>query len=324
MQQKGRQKVFSKAIPRLYIKMKIAVFGGSGNVGSKLVDRLLESDASVRVICRHARPSNAFTESLKTLSRAPLTKCALEVMTGDMLDPDAVRKALQGIDKVYLLTPVHYSEFAQGMTVFNICKQVGIQHLVYQSVISPETFTDVPHFASKLAMETAIRSFSHNMPYTILRPAYFMQNDLAFVDEMKQTGVYNNTLDDLSILQVDTHDVADVAAKILLTPGTEHYGKTYTIHHPNRLSGHQIASIWSNILDQNVSYGDRDLDTWEKNMRERGAPTWLIFDLRIMYDALHERGVPENPKDCERVESILRRKLHSYEHFAIAITQENG
>lgn len=305
------QKVFSKAIPRLCIKMKIAVFGGSGNVGSKLIDRLLESDVSVRVICRHARPSNAKAS----------TKCALEVMTGDMLDPDAVRKALQGIDKVYLLTPVHYTEFAQGMTVYNICKQVGIQHLVYQSVISPETFTDVPHFASKLATETAIRHSSYNLPYTILRPAYFMQNDLAFVDEMKQTGVYNNTLDDLSILQVDTHDVADVAAKILLTPGTEHYGKTYTIHHPNRLSGHQIASIWSKILDQDVTYGDRDLDTWEKKMRERGAPTWLIFDLRIMYDALHERGVPGNPKDCERIESILSRKLHSYQHFA---TQENG
>jgi uncharacterized protein YbjT (DUF2867 family) len=44
-----------------------------------------------------------------------------------------------------------------------------------QSVFRVDQFRDVPHFASKLAVENALREFG--VPYTILRPGYYIQND---------------------------------------------------------------------------------------------------------------------------------------------------
>src|SRR5947209_151036 len=142
--------------------MKILIFGGSGNVGSKLARRLLEEGADVTVFCRH-QPSSIPDRA--------------KIVLGDMLKPETVRVALNGIDKVYLLNAVQPDEFTQATIVYNMCKRNSIKHLVYQSVINPELFKDVPHFGGKLAIENAIKETADVLPFTILRPATFMQND---------------------------------------------------------------------------------------------------------------------------------------------------
>lgn len=286
---------------------KVIVFGGSGNVGLKLVKYLVKHGADVRVFCRH--------------ECEPLTNLGVETVHGDMLNPKDVEKALRHVDKVYLLNPVHPTEFAQAMIVFNLCKQMKIKHLVYQSVISPENFKDVPHFASKLAVENAIREFGQILPFTIIRPAYYMQNDFHILEVIVGKNLYVNPLDDLSILQIDTNDVAEFAAHVLLSKDSEHYGKTYTLHNPKRMNGDEMASVWSQALDKKVVYVSQDLDSWEKQM-EKAIPPWMVFDLRVMYEALRERGVASNPKNVKTVTEILGRSLHTYEDFVNNVASE--
>ncbi|HEY7484152.1 MAG TPA: NAD(P)-dependent oxidoreductase [Streptosporangiaceae bacterium] len=68
--------------------MRVLVTGSTGRVGSRFVPRLLEQGEDVRVLVRDAAKAEALRER------------GAEVVTGDLRDPDDVRKALAGRDAV--------------------------------------------------------------------------------------------------------------------------------------------------------------------------------------------------------------------------------
>jgi len=77
--------------------------------------------------------------------------------------------------KLFLLIGNVADEFTQALTAYGLAKKAGLKHVTYLSVYQANRFLDVPHFAAKHAVEEAIRE--GGVPYTILRPGYFMQND---------------------------------------------------------------------------------------------------------------------------------------------------
>ena len=141
-------------------RMRILVIGGTGNVGGEVVKELQNRNADIRLLVR------------KEGDGSPK---GVEVAIGDLLDPVSVQKALHGVDRLYLLNAVSTDELTQGLIVYDLAKRLMLKHIVYHSVFRVEHFKDVPHFASKLAIETALREF--DVPFTIIRPNYFSQND---------------------------------------------------------------------------------------------------------------------------------------------------
>src|ERR1700677_3167143 len=147
--------------------MKILVTGGTGKVGSEVIRELTKRGAKVRALVRKMGPSTQFPQGV-------------EVVVGDLLDSVSVLKALGGVDKLYLLNGVSADELTQGLIAYGLAKRLKLQHVVYHSVFRAEQFKDVPHFASKVVIESALRQF--DVPYTIFRPNYFIQNDLTLKD----------------------------------------------------------------------------------------------------------------------------------------------
>jgi uncharacterized protein YbjT (DUF2867 family) len=94
---------------------------------------------------------------------------------GDLSDPVSVTQAMVGVDKLFQLIGNVADEFTQALTAYGLAKKAGLKHVTYLSVYQADRFLDVPHFAAKHAVEEAIRE--GGVPYTILRPGYFMQND---------------------------------------------------------------------------------------------------------------------------------------------------
>ncbi len=76
----------------------------------------------------------------------------VEVVAGDLTDPDSIRAALKGVDKLFLLNAVTADELTQALITYGIAKRSGIKHVTYVSVYISERFRDVPHFASKVAV----------------------------------------------------------------------------------------------------------------------------------------------------------------------------
>jgi uncharacterized protein YbjT (DUF2867 family) len=278
--------------------MKILAIGGTGKVGSRVMEELVNRGATVRALVRNKE------------AEAKLPK-RVEPAIGDGLDPVAVEKAMNGVDKLYLLNAVAPDELTQGLIAYDLAKKLKLKQIVYHSVFKAEAFKDVPHFASKLAIEDAIKTF--DVPFTIIRPNYFFQNDESLRPLLTGPGVYPMPLGEPGISAVDIRDIAEASA-IALTADA-HLGKTYNLNGPDVLSGSAAASIWSALLGKQIKYAGEDMDAFEVNMRER-APAWSAFDMRMMFQGYLERGFTAEAGDLIALERLLGHPPRRYADFA--------
>ena len=278
--------------------MKILAVGGTGKVGSAVVKELVKRGCDVRVLVRKKDAASKLPENV-------------ELAEGDLLDPPAVEKALDGIDKLYLLNAVLPDELTQALIAYDLAKKRKIRHIVYHSVFRVDHFKDVPHFASKLAVEAALREF--DLPFTIIRPNYFFQNDESLRDPLTEAGIYPMPLGLKGISAVDVRDIAEASA-IALT-GSGHEGKTYNLNGPEALSGPMAAQIWSKLLKKEIRYAGEDMDAFEAQMRQR-APSWSAFDIRMMFQGYLERGFVAEASDIASLTTLLGHQPRRYEDFA--------
>ena len=278
--------------------MRILVTGGTGRVGSEVIKALVKRNVSVRALVRKQDASTTMPKGI-------------EVSLGDLLDPVAIRKSLDGIDKLYLLNAVVPDELTQGLIAYDLAKKLKLKQIVYHSVFKVEEFKDVPHFAAKLAIENALHEF--NLPFTIIRPNYFFQNDVSLKDALMNAGMYPMPLGTPGVSAVDTRDIAEAAAIALTSDG--HLGKTYNLNGPEILSGRKVASIWSGLLGKEIGYPGEDLDSFEEQMR-KSAPSWSAFDIRMMFQGYLERGFVAGDGDVETLTRLLGHPPRRYEYFA--------
>jgi len=276
--------------------MTILVTGGTGNVGAEVVKELRKRKADIRLLVR---------------KEGDPTPKGVEIVVGDLLDPVSVQKAMHGVDKLYLLNAVVPDELTQGLIAYDLARKLKLKHIVYHSVFRVDRFKDVPHFASKLAIENAMREF--DVPFTIIRPNYFSQNDATLKDALSKAGTYPMPLGQVGVSAVDIRDIAEAAAIALTSDG--HFGKTYNLNGPEALSGPRMASIWSGLLGKEVRYSGDDMDAFEVQMRKR-APSWSAFDIRMMFEGYLERGFVAEPGDVEILTNLLGHAPRRYEEFA--------
>jgi uncharacterized protein YbjT (DUF2867 family) len=276
--------------------MKILVTGGTGHVGSEVVKELQKRNADIRLLVR------------KEDTPVP---AGVEKVVGDLLDPESVQRAMEGVEKLYLLNAVLPDELTQGLIAYDLAKKLKLSHVVYHSVFRAEHFKDVPHFASKVAIESALREF--DVPFTILRPNYFSQNDAMLRDPLTKAGIYPMPLGDVGVSVVDIRDIAEATAIVLTSD--EHNGKTYNINGPKVVSGAIAASIWSKLLGKKIQYTGHNMDAFEEQMR-KGAPSWSAFDIRMMFQGYLERGFVAEDGDVETLTKLLGHAPRRYEDFA--------
>lgn len=285
--------------------MTILVTGATGRVGRHVVQQLVKRGADLRVLSRN--PAKADVPS------------GVEVVKGDLLDIDSLRTAFSGVNTLFLLNAVTGDEFTQALITLNIARESGVDRVVYLSVINADRFVNVPHFAVKFGAERMIEQIGFSA--TILRPSYFIDNDLTIKDVIINHGVYPMPIGNKGVAMVDTRDIAEVAAIELIrreqAPGrlpTE----TINLVGPDTLTGPDVAAIWSDVLGRPVAYGGDDPTAFEKNLASF-MPKWMAYEMRLMAERFVRDGmIPENG-DVARLTKMLGRPLHSYRSFAMQI-----
>jgi uncharacterized protein YbjT (DUF2867 family) len=277
--------------------MQVLVIGGTGKVGSEVVKELGKRGAEIRALVRK-----------KDDSKMPRN---VESVEGDLLDPVSVDKALDGIDKLYMLNAVVPDELTQGLIAYDLAKKRKLQHVLYHSVFRVDHFKDVPHFAAKLAIENALREF--DTPFTIIRPNYFFQNDESLKDALTNASIYPMPLGPTGISAVDIRDIAEASAIALTSSG--HEGKTYNLNGPEALSGPHAARIWSQLLGKPINYPGENMDGFEQQLRQK-APAWSAFDIRMMFQSYLERGFAAGAGDVETLTNLLGHPPRRYADFA--------
>lgn len=277
--------------------MAILVIGGTGTVGSQTVQNLLEKGEKVCVMTRSAE-------------KAASLPAGVSGVVGNLSDPPSLTKAFVGIEKVFLITPVHPDESVHGQNAVRAAKKAGVKKIVYLSVVMPPDSDVIPHFASKVPVENAIKE--SGMAYTILRPDNFFQNDFWYKDVMLEYGLYPQPLGAKGINRVDIRDIADAATNALVESGFE--GKTINLHGPDALTGKDCAFIWGKHLGTEINYMGDDLAKWSESA-SASLPAWMVHDFRIMYDYFQKKGMKPDGNDAVEAEKILHHKPRTFDAF---------
>jgi len=285
--------------------MTILVTGATGRVGRQVVNQLVNRGADVRALVRD--PSKADFPA------------SVNVVQGDMLDLESLRRAFVGVRTLFLLNAVAGDEFTQALIALNVARESGVERVVYLSVMHAERFVNVPHFAVKSGAERMIEQMGFSA--TILRPAYFMDNEHMAKDVIVNHGVYPMPIGSKGIAMVDTRDIAEVAAIELIRRDTAP-GKlpieTINLVGPDTLTGPELASIWSQTLGRPVVYGGDDPTGFENNAANF-LPRWMAYEMRLMAERYVSDGMVPQAGDVERLTRILGRPLGSYRDFAAAL-----
>ena len=285
--------------------MTILVTGATGNIGRQVVEHLVKRGADVRALVRD--PSKAsFPEGVS-------------VAQGDFLDVDSLRKAMSGISTLFLLNAVVPDEFTQALIALNVARSSGIERIVYLSVIHADVYVNVPHFAGKFGVERMIEQMDFKA--TILRPAYFIQNDLMIEDAITGYGTYPMPIGAKGLAMIDVRDIAEIAALELLR--REQSVEPLALDRinlvgPQTLTGTDIAAIWSDVLARPINYGGDNAEGFEQNLKQF-LPAWMAYDMRLMGERFFSEGMLPEAGDVERVTALLGRPLRPYRDFASAI-----
>ncbi|MFT4118367.1 SDR family oxidoreductase [Bradyrhizobium sp.] len=290
--------------------MTVLVIGATGRVGRHVVDQLVQRGAAVRVLTRD--PSKA------------TFPVGIEVAQGELLDVDALRAAFKGVSSLFLLNAVTGDEFTQAIITLNVARESGVDRVVYLSVFGADRSVNVPHFAVKSGAERMLEQMGFSA--TILRPSYFIDNEVMIKDVIFNHGVYPMPIGGKGVAMVDARDIAEVAAIELIrldrAPGKLPI-ETINLVGPDILTGSDVAAIWSEVLGRPIAYGGDDPSGFEQNMATF-MPRWMAYEMRLMAERYVSDGMIPAPGDVERLTKILGRPLHSYREFAAGVASKQN
>lgn len=273
------------------------VLGGTGTVGSHVVEGLVEANQDVRVLTRSPEHLEALPDEAAGV-------------IGNMEDPSTYSQIFSGVDKLFLLNPDSKSELHQGLAALNEARRHDVQHVVYLSVHDVEKGRHIPHFATKIAVEKALRSSDRAV--TILRANNFFQNDLPLRTPIIEHGVYPQPIGSVGLSRVDARDIAEATVNAFTEPG--HENETYPLVGPEPLTGQDCAAVYSDALDTTVQYGGNDLERWSAQARET-LPDWLVYNLKMMHSMYQEEGLIATKEQLKRTHTILGRNPRRYRDF---------
>jgi uncharacterized protein YbjT (DUF2867 family) len=285
--------------------MTILVTGATGNVGRNVVEQLVNRGADVRALVRD--PSKASFPA------------GVDVVQGDLLDVDSLRAVFSGVSTLFLLNGFVAEEYTQALVALAIAREAKIERIVYLSVIHSDVYVNVPHFAGKFGVERMIEQMGLNA--TILRPAYYMDNEITIKDVITGYGIYPMPIGSKGLAMIDARDVGEVAAIELLRreqSATPLPLERINVVGPDTLTGADAAAIWSDVLGRKIAYPGEDTAGFEQNLRQF-MPSWMALDMRLMAECFATDGMVPDAGDVDRLTALLGRPLRTYRDYAAQI-----
>ncbi|MBL0209815.1 MAG: SDR family oxidoreductase [Holophagaceae bacterium] len=254
----------------------ILITGSTGKVGQQLVAALKGKGAAFKALAR----SEASLESLKAQG--------VEAVKGDLGDQASLKTALQGVDKLFLLSSASHFDRLE-IAAIETAKAAGVKHVVKLSAQGVSADSSNPLFRAHARAERALEE--SGLAYTILRPTFFQQNWVAFYSHAIKAGqpVYVNAGDG-RMAWIDTRDIAAVAAAALTEPG--HEGLVYDLTGPEALGYADVAARLGKLLGREVAYVPVNDAAAFQAMKGMGMDDWYAYGMVTLNQGVR-RGIAE-------------------------------
>jgi uncharacterized protein YbjT (DUF2867 family) len=251
----------------------ILVTGADGINGAELVKQLSSAAGTVRAMVRRREDAG----------RRPMP--GVKYITADFDDPVSIRRALEGVDRAFLVTNSSERVEEQQLDFVRIARAAGLQHIVYLSQLHAAVDSPVRFLRYHAAVENAIAA--SGICFTHLRPNLYMQSLLGFRPSISSTGKFFAPMSDAAVSLVDVRDIAAVAVKALLDAA--HHGKIYDITGPQALTHAEVAAQLTQALAKKISFVDIPKAAMRDAALELGLPVWHVDGLLEDY-AHYRRG----------------------------------
>jgi len=273
---------------------KILVTGATGNTGSGLVPALRSAGVDVRAFVRDESKAQ------------PLKDVGAEIVVGDLDRPETIEPAVEGVDKIYLLTWNGPTQAQQAENVIEAAKRAGNPHIVRHSMWGSEKSRIIKQGDQ---VEEAVES--SGLPWTLLKPTFYMQNTMMAAQTVSSDGVIYWDMGDGKLGMIDVRDIVDVAAAVLT--GRGHEGKSYILTGPEAISFHDVADTFSKVLGKDVKYVNVPGEAAFESMVGMGLPEWIAKGYGELSEGFSE-GFANSTTD--NVATLTGHPARSFEQFA--------
>ena len=238
---------------------KILITGATGQVGSKVIEFILNSEqaGTVEIVAavRTTEKANYFSDR------------GISSVIFDFDNETTHAAALKGIDRVFIVTGYTVDMLRQSKALIDAAKVAGVHHVVHLGACGRDD-TTVAHWAWHQLVERYIEWSGFS--YTHLRPETFMQNMLSYGGKPTiVNGVLHQYVAGARKSWVDVDDVAQVAALSLLDP-EKHAGQVYRLGYDAK-SYYEIAELLSRLVGQPFEYQPQAPEVFLQNMKDAGA-----------------------------------------------------
>jgi uncharacterized protein YbjT (DUF2867 family) len=172
------------------------------------------------------------------------------------------------------------------------------------------TALDSPVRSGRWHAQTEKNLEDSGLPFTHLRPPFFMQNILRLAPTIRASGEFVGALHQGKVAMIDVADIAAVAATALTTSG--HVGKAYTLTGPEALSYEDIAEKLSNGLGRRVTYKDVPLAVMRERLLASGMPEWQV-DVQVDFSTALAAGHASTVTDT--IKTVTGKPPRTFEQF---------
>lgn len=224
----------------------------------------------------------------------------------NFLDEGTFEKALEGVDRIFLIRPPILNKPEDLYPFIDAAKKANIRHIVFVSLLGVERNPFPPHYKiEKYIVKSGI-------PYTFLRPSFFMQNlNTTHQEDIKEHNDIFLSAGQATVSFVDTRDIGEAAAHVLLKPD-QHIGQGYDLTGPEALTYEEAARLFTKVLGRKITYSSPSVWKFRKVMLSRGLPKGFVNVMAVLY--LTTRfGMAK--KVTTELDTLLGRKPATLEQF---------
>lgn len=244
--------------------MKILVTGANGNLAGAVIQNLQSLLPDLSELTVGTR--NTGSEFARSLSESGITVKHL-----DFMDADSLLAALQGIDRVLMISTYDTNDIRikQHRTLVDSAARVGVKHVVYTSFINASPNSAFEH-NSQVHAPTEAMIMASGLDYTFLRHNLYSEYLLIDLKETLATGRLQRGGGDARISFIGRDDLGVSAARVLA--GSGHTNRIYTETGPEAITLAEAAAAMSEVFERPVEHIDLSPEQWYQKAIDMGYP----------------------------------------------------
>lgn len=275
---------------------KMLVTRATGNVGSLVVRELQGRGISVRAFVRDPDKAAAMLDD------------GVELVFGDFSNPESVRRALEGVEGVFLACANDPRQVEYETGVIDAARQAGVMRIVKLSALGAEIGSPIAFWDWHGRIEEHLRA--SGVRFVVLRPTFNMTNIIGSAEAVRHTGSLFAPADGARVAMIDPRDIAAVAA-IALAEDT-HDGKTYTLTGPEAITFERVTEELSAVAGRRVEFVAVPDEAARQGMIEQGMPEFVAGQIVAVFGFLR-RGAQDRTTDTVR--ALTGREPRGFAEF---------